>query len=166
MRYSASTRVSGEGVHMSLARRGLLLVTAAVTTAGGVVAVGTPAPAQSSLSIEIEKHAQLTADGSVVFLVHVTCGPLPGSPDFRQGHAGAGQPKSEAGAEGGLSPDLVCDGVERVYTAGVSLITEEPFRFGPANASAAVIACNVVGDDQVCVEDSAHRSIRIHGPRP
>lgn len=151
---------------MSLARRGLLLVTAALTTAAGVIGVGTPAPAQSAISVEIEKHAQLTAGGSVLFRVHVTCGPLPGSPDFSQGHAGASQPRTGAGAEGGLSPDLVCDGVERVYTAGVSLITEEPFRFGPANASAAVIACSVVGDDQVCVQASAHRSIRIHGPRP
>jgi hypothetical protein len=144
----------------------LSLVTAVLAAAAGAVAVADPVPAESLISVEIEKHAQLTSDGSVVFRVHVTCGPLPGSPDFREGHAGAGQLKTGAGAEGGLSPDVVCDGVERVYTAGVSLITEEPFRFGPANASAAVIACNVVGDAQVCVEDSAHRSIRIHGPRP
>ena len=149
---------------MSLARTGLWLVTAALATGTGVVAAAQPVPAQSLLSVEIEKHAELTSDGSVTFRVHVTCGPLPGSPDFREGLAGAGQAKTGAGAEGGLSPDVVCDGVERVYTAGVSLITEDPFRPGPAIATATVIACNVVGDEQVCVQVSARRSIRIHGP--
>jgi hypothetical protein len=62
-----------------------------------------------------------------------------------------------------LSPDVSCDGVERVYTAGVSLITEQQFKRGPAIARATVIACNTVGDEQVCVQGSAVRRLIVSG---
>jgi hypothetical protein len=119
------------------------------------------ARAQGDVSIEIDKHAQLTGDGGVIFTVRVTCGPLPGSEDFREGFAGAAQAKTGAEGEGGLSPDIVCDGVEREYTAGLSSFTEAAFKRGPASANVAVIACNVVDDEQVCVNGSAHRRIVI-----
>ena len=127
------------------------------------MAVPAAAQAEGEGSIRIEKHARLTSDGSVVFTVWVACGPLPGTPDFREGHAGAGQSRTGAGAEGGLSPDIVCDGVERAYTAAPSLITETPFARGPARGSATVIACNSVGDDQGCVQLSAQRRIIVSG---
>ncbi len=122
------------------------------------------AGAEDGISIEINKHARLTADGSVTYTVRVTCGPLPGTLDFTEGLAGAGQAKTGAGAEGGLSPDIVCDGVERVYTAGISVITDAVFTRGPATAFVGVIACSTVGDQQVCVQASAQRRIIISGP--
>jgi len=127
--------------------------------------VGIPhALAQDGISIRIEKHARLTAGGGIEFTVHVTCGPLPGTPDFREGHAGATQARTGAAAEGGLSPDVVCDGVERIYTAQVSPITEAVFKRGPAVARASVIACNTVGDKQVCIQATAERRVIIRGP--
>jgi hypothetical protein len=129
----------------------------------GALAVPGAAQAQADISIEIQKHARLTSGGGVIFTVEIACGPLPGTEDFREGLAGATQLKTGAGAEGGLSPDIVCDGVERVYTAGVSLITEAAFKRGPARATAAVIACNTVGDEQVCIQASAERRIIISG---
>lgn len=146
---------------MGLAR--ICLAVALGVAGSGVAIEAAPAAAADTVSISIEKHARLSSDGSPIFFVRVTCGPLPGSPDFREGFAGARQKKTGAEAEGGLSPDLVCDGVERVYTAGVSVITDERFRRGPARASASVIACNVVGDEQVCESDSAERRIIIRG---
>jgi hypothetical protein len=128
------------------------------------MASAAPARAQGDVSIRIEKHASLTPDGSIVFQVHVACGPLPGTEDFREGLAGAVQEKTGASAEGGLSPDVVCDGIERAYTAGVSLITDAEFKRGPARANATVIACNTVGDGQVCVDDSAARRVIVSGP--
>ena len=130
------------------------------------VALVFPLAAQAQeLSISIDRHAQLTADGSITFTVRVSC-ELPGTPDFRQGLAGARQPRTGAAAEGGLGPDIVCDGVSRTYTAGVSVITEEVFKPGPALARAAVIACNTVGTEQVCVEQSVERRVIVTGARP
>jgi hypothetical protein len=134
-----------------------------VVVLAGALGVAGGAAAQDGVTIEVSKHARLTSDGSVTFTATVTCGPLPGTLDFTEGLAGAGQAKTGAGAEGGLSPDVVCDGVERVYTAGVSLITEAVFRRGPATAFVGVIACNLVGDEQVCVQASARRRIVISG---
>jgi len=134
----------------------LVVLAGAMSVAGG-------AAAQDGVTIEISKHARLTSDGSVTFTATVVCGPLPGTLDFTEGLAGAGQAKTGAGAEGGLSPDVVCDGVKRVYTAGVSLITDTVFKRGPATAFVSVIACNVVGDEQVCVQASAQRRIIISG---
>ena len=134
----------------------------------GVIAATMALPgmagAHEQVSLRIEKHARLTADGGVIFRVRVSCGPLPGTEDFREGLAGAGQPRTGAGAEGGLSPDIVCDGVERVYTAALSTITDAVFRRGPADANATVIACNNIGDQQVCVTASTQRRIVISGP--
>ena len=129
----------------------------------GVMALPGAARAQDDVSIWIEKHARLTSDGGVVFFVHIACGPLPGTHDFREALAGAGQPRTGAAAEGGISPDVVCDGVERVYTARDSVFTDEVFVRGPARAGAAIIACNIVGDDQVCIEASTERRIVISG---
>ena len=141
-------------------KRPLVLLLISVT---GAMTVPAAAQAQGEISIRIAKHAQLTSDGSVVFTVWIACGPLPGTEDFREAHAGAGQAKTRAGAEGGLSPSIICDGVERAYTAAPSLITENEFARGPARGNAAVFACNIVGDDQVCVEASAQRRIIVSG---
>jgi hypothetical protein len=112
------------------------------------------------LSIWIEKDARLTADGSITFTVHVTC-ELPGTVDLREGLAGAGQTRTGAATEGGLSPEIICDGVERVYTGGDSLLTEQEFKRGPAIAHVTVFACNFVGDQQVCVHASAQRRVIV-----
>ena len=120
-----------------------------------------PGTAQApEISISIERRAQLTSDGSITFKVHVSC-ELPGTPDVREGLAGAGQPRTGAAAEGGLSPTVICDGVERVYTAGISVITEELFRRGPAIAHTTVFACNTVGEEQICVQESARRRVIV-----
>jgi hypothetical protein len=139
--------------------RTLVLIVLAVA-----MALPGTARAQGHVSIWIEKHARLTADGGVIFRVHVACGPLPGTEDFREGFAGARQARIGAEGEGGLSPDIVCDGVERIYTAGLSTITDAVFVRGPAAGNAAVIACNTLGDQQVCVSASAQRQIIISGP--
>jgi hypothetical protein len=55
-------------------------------------------------------------------------------------------------------------GVERAYTAALSSFTDEAFRRGPATASVAVIVCNTVGLDQICVQASARRRIVVSGP--
>jgi hypothetical protein len=123
------------------------------------VAVG-----QDGVSVEISKHARLTTDGGIVYLVRVSCGPLPGTLDFTEGLAGASQAKTGAEGEGGLSPDVVCDGVERTYTAALSSFTEATFRRGPAFANAGVNACSTVGDGQVCVSGSDAGRIVITGP--
>ena len=128
----------------------------------GSVAVPTAALAQESLTISIDRFATLTSDGSIAFTVHVACS-LPGVPDFREGLAGASQPRTGAAAEGGLSPNVVCDGVERTYVASVSLITESGFARGPAVARATAIACNVSDDQQVCVQRSAERRVIVTG---
>ena len=133
----------------------LLVVTA-------LVGVNATAHAQDAISIAIEKHAQITG-GGLTFQVKIVCGPLPGTADFREALAGAGQEKTGAGAEGGMGPDVVCDGIERTYTADVSLLTEATFKHGPARASATVIACNSVGDEQVCVQESIRSRIVISG---
>lgn len=141
-------------------RRSLCVLMALVASA----ALPGTARAQEDISIAIEKHARLTVDGGVVFVVTVACGPLPGTEDFREGLAGALQLKTGAEGEGGLSPDVICDGVQRVYTAALSPIADEAFRRGPAGASVSVIACNSVGLDQICQQASAQRRIVISGP--
>ena len=139
-------------------KRTVLFLLLAIT---GVLLFPGAAHAQE-VSISIDRHARLTADGSIAFTVRVSC-ELPGTVDFREGLAGATQPKTGAAAEGGLSPDVVCDGVERIYTAGVSLITEHEFNRGPALARATVIACNIVGEEQVCAQASAERRVIVSG---
>jgi hypothetical protein len=114
------------------------------------------------ISITIDRHAELTGDGSITFTVRLSC-ELPGTVDVREGLAGAGQTKTRASAEGGLSPDLVCDGIERVYTASVSLLTEDEFKPGPALAHTTVFACNFVGEQQMCIQGSLFRRVIVLG---
>ena len=145
---------------MSIRRAFVLFLVPLVLVVGIPGALG----AQDGISIRIENHARLTSGDGIAFWVHVTCGPLPGTEDFREGLAGATQARTGAAAEGGLSPDVVCDGVERVYTAELSPITEAVFRRGPAVARASVIACNTVGDEQVCIQATGQRRVIIRGP--
>jgi hypothetical protein len=121
------------------------------------------AQAQEEVSVSIAREARLGSDGAVIITVRITCGPLPGTEDFREAHAGAGQPKTGAAAEGGVDGTVVCDGTERVHTARMFPHTDEAFRRGPARATVTVFACNIVGDDQVCVEGSDQRRIVIRG---
>lgn len=118
------------------------------------------AHADDQITITIAKHARLTADGSVVIRVFVRCGPLPGAEDFQEAHAGIAQPRTGAGGEGGLDGTVVCDGVERAHTARFSPL-DQSFRPGPARANVSMIACRLVGDDQVCFTDSESRRVII-----
>jgi hypothetical protein len=129
--------------------------------AGAARAHGRPPSDGSAVSVRIWPLARATPDGGLTFRVFVRCGPLDGTPDFRQAFAGASQARSGAGGEGGLSPDVVCDGVQRVYTATVSSTTGSPFRRGLADVSATVNACNAVGDGQVCVNGSAGKRVFV-----
>ena len=131
-----------------------------------VIALAGTVRAQDGISIRIDKHARLATGSAIAFRVHVTCGPLPGTEDFREGLASAGQARTGAEAEGGLSPDVTCDGVARIYTAELSPLTDAVFRPGPAAARASVIACNTVGDDQVCIQATEERRVIITGPPP
>jgi hypothetical protein len=126
--------------------------------------VPTAAYAQDDVAIRIDRRARLTVDGGIVFRAHVACGPLAGTEDFRESVAGAAQTKTGAEAEGGLSPDVVCDGIERSYTAQLSAFTDAGFRRGPAAATVTVQACNTVGDGQVCISGSHTRRVVIAGP--
>jgi hypothetical protein len=132
-------------------------------SAGAMLLPGT-ARAQGEISISIDKHARLTSNGGVVFTVHMTCGPLPGTPDFTEALTSAGQEKRGATAEGGLSPDIVCDGVGRVYTASLSPLTDDVFVRGPAGARVSVTACSLIGDEQFCLTTTAERRIIVAGP--
>jgi len=143
----------------------VLRTTVVVLLASAAIAVSPEsASAEPTITVFIEKNAHQLAGGGVVFDVHVTCGPLPGSPEFREGFAGASQWKTKAEAEGGLSPDVTCDGRHRVYTAALSPITDASFARGWGRANASVIACNVVGDQQVCANGSSARQIYIRPP--
>ena len=118
---------------------------------------------EEDISISIAKHAQLTSDGAVMIMVEIACDPLPGTEDFQEALAGAGQAKTGAGAEGGIDGTVVCDGISRTYTARLSPFTDAVFERGPAVATASLIICNVVGDEQVCVQRSTQRRIIIRG---
>ena len=115
------------------------------------------------ISISIAKHAQLTSDGAVIIMVDIACDLLPGTEDFQEALAGAGQAKTGAGAEGGIDGTVVCDGISRTYTARLSPFTDAVFERGPAVATASLIICNVVGDEQVCAQRSTQRRIIIRG---
>jgi hypothetical protein len=145
---------------MRTIRTVLVVATALAATA----TLPSPAHAEPTVTMWIEKNAYQIPGGGVRFVVHVTCGPLPGSPDFREGFAGASQFKTKAEAEGGLSPDVTCDGGREVYTAALSAFTDEGFARGFGRANATVIACNSVGDQQVCVQGSSARQIYIRPP--
>ena len=93
------------------AKRALLLFVLLVAAA----ALPGTARAQGEISISIDKHARLTADGGVIFRVLVTCGPLPGTEDFREGVAGAEQASNTVGddqicAQAGTQGRMVISG--------------------------------------------------------
>jgi hypothetical protein len=117
-----------------------------------------------NVSISIEKHGQLTADGAVIIMIQIACDPLPGTEDFQEALAGAGQPKIGAEAEGGIDGTVVCDGISHTYTARLSPFTDAVFKRGPADASASLLICNLVDDEQVCVDGATERRIIIRGP--
>ena len=137
---------------------------AALVAIAGIMALPAIALAQDEgISISIAKHAQLTSDGAVIIMIHIACDPLPGTEDFQEALAGAGQAKTGAGAEGGIDGMVVCDGVSHTHTTRLSPFTDAVFRRGPAVATASLIICNVVGDEQVCVQRSTQRRIIIRG---
>jgi hypothetical protein len=121
-------------------------------------------PAQNNnIAISIEKHAQLTFDGAVIIMIQIACDPLPGTPDFQEALAGAEQTRTGAEAEGGIDGTVVCDSIPHTYTARLSPFTDAVFKRGPADASASLLICNVVGDEQVCVDGATERRIIIRG---
>ena len=128
--------------------------------------VVSPAGAQApvpGVSISIERLANLTDAGVAVMQLHVTCGPFDGVEDFQEAHAGAGQTKTGAGAEGGIDGTVVCDGVERVYTAHVSPHTDAGFKPGPATGFASMFLCMLVGDEQTCFQGGTSSRIILRG---
>jgi hypothetical protein len=136
-----------------------------VVAAASVAVLGSSQASATAqeIALQVDKHARLTADGAVVITVRVTCGPLPGTEDFREATAGAGQAKTGAAAEGGLDGSVVCDGQTRTHVARLAPFTETVFTRGPAVANVSVIACNVADEEQVCVSASASRRIVIAG---
>jgi hypothetical protein len=144
-------------------RMGRSVVTALVFATAAVLAPA-PAAAQDDISLSIDRRARLTAEGAVVVTVRITCDPLPGTEEFQEAHAGAVQARTGAEGEGGIDGTVVCDGTTRAHTARLFPITDAAFRRGPADASASLVICNVVDDDQVCAEASTARRIVISGP--
>lgn len=131
----------------------------------GVIVLPAISLAQNDdITIAIAKHAELTPDGAVIIRIHIACDPLPGTEDFQEAHAGAGQPKSGAGAEAGLDGTVVCDGTAHTHTAHLFPHTDAVFRRGPARANASLFICNLVEDQQICVEGRTQRRIIIRGP--
>lgn len=129
----------------------------------GSVAVPGGAAAEDAITITIDKRARPAAGGGVAFTARVNCPELPGFVDVRETTAGASQERTGASGEGGLSPDLVCDGVERTYAGVLSPLDEATFRNGPASASATVFACNAVGNEQVCLFAATSEPLIIAG---
>lgn len=139
----------------------------AVLAALLVVALGSSASAQSpGILVQIEKHAVLTRAGIVIIRIHITCGPFAGMQDFQDGHAGGGQEKTGASSETGIDGTVLCDGVERVHTAHLSPLDEATFKHGPAGASASLIVCMLVGEEQSCFSGSTARPVIIRGGPP
>ena len=138
------------------------IVAIATLALAGALILPDAAHAAPRTSVSILPIAQVDTAGAVHFRVAVRCGPLPGTPDVRQSNASASQWRGGAG-EGGLSPDVVCDGVRRIYTASVSSTNGKAFRRGLASAHAAVNVCNAVGNGQVCTQGSARGVLVILG---
>jgi hypothetical protein len=138
---------------------------AAFVALAGIMALPGIALAQDDdISISIAKHAQLTADGAVIIRIHIACDPLPGTEDFQEALAGAEQARTAAEAEGGIDGTVVCDGISHTYTARLSPFTDAVFQRGPADANVSLLMCNLVGDEQVCVDGATERRIIIRGP--
>ena len=115
------------------------------------------------ISVAIAKHADLTSGGAVVIRVHIACDPPPGTEEFQEAFAGAGQARNGVDGESGIDGMIVCDGFAHTHTAHISPITEAQFKRGPANASVSVFICNVVGDQQLCISGAAQRRIIVRG---
>lgn len=116
----------------------------------------------AGISLAIEKHAMLTAQGAAIIRIHITCGPFEGFEEFQQGFAGGSQRKTGAVSESGIDGMVVCDGVERTHTAHLTPF-ETAFKHGPANAHAALHLCMLVGDEQTCFSGSTSRRVIIVG---
>jgi hypothetical protein len=143
--------------------RVLFVLAAFVAGALIVVALSPPVHAQGNISIAIEKHAALTKQGAIVITVRIACGPLPGVEEFQEAIASAAQEKTGAEAEGGLDGTVVCDGVDRTHTAHLSSFTDAGFKRGPASASASLLVCTLVGDEQMCFQGAMHRRVIVRG---
>jgi hypothetical protein len=118
----------------------------------------------NDITISIAKRAQLTSDGAVIIMIEIACDPLPGIEEFQEAFAGVTQAKTSADAEGGIDGTVVCDGITHMHTARLFPITDAVLSPGSARASASLIICNLVGDEQVCVQRSTQRRIIIQGP--
>src|SRR4030095_13258717 len=97
---------------------------ATLVALAGIMALPAIVLAQDNISISIEKHGQLTSDGAVIIMIQIACDPLPGTEDFQEALAGAGQPRTGAEAEGGIDGTVVCDGISHTYTARLSPFTD------------------------------------------
>ena len=139
---------------------------ALVSVAGAIVlpAVALAQNDDDDITIAIAKHAELASDGAVIIRIHIACDPLPGTEDFQEAHAGAGQPRTGAGAEAGIDGTVVCDGTAHTHTAHLFPHTDAAFKRGPARANASLFICNVVEEQQICVEGRTQRQIIIRGP--
>jgi hypothetical protein len=115
----------------------------------------------AGIALAMNKHAVLRSDGVVVLRLQVICGPFTGAEDFQQGFAGGSQPRTGAASEGGIDGTVVCDGVEREHTAHLPSYTGFRFRPGPANFSAAINLCMLVGDEQQCYNGAISRRVII-----
>lgn len=138
--------------------------TAALVALAGIIALPAIVLAQDDISMSIDKHGQLTADGAAIITIQIACDPLPGTLDFQEALAGAVQTRTGAEAEGGIDGTVVCDGIPRTYTARLSPFTDAVFKRGPVDANVSLLICNLVGDEQVCADGAAERRIIIRGP--
>jgi hypothetical protein len=57
----------------------------------------------------------------------------------------------------------VCAGISHTYTARLSPFTDAVFQRGPAEANVSLLICNLVGEEQVCVDGATERRIIIRG---
>ena len=146
---------------MTRARRKHLV--AAVSALMLLVVAESAAAQPTGIAITIDKHGQLTSDGVALIRMDIVCGPFAGFEEFQEALAGGFQTKSGAEAEGGIDGTVVCDGVEREYTAHLSSFNEIQFRPGPAQFTASLFVCMLVGDEQQCYHGSTTRRVILRG---
>jgi hypothetical protein len=119
----------------------------------------------AGIVLAIEKHAVLTEQGVAIIRIHIACGPFEGVEEFQQGFAGGSQERTGASSETGIDGMVVCDGVERIHTARLTPF-DGVFTHGPANATASLNLCMLVGDEQTCFRGSTSRRVIIVGTAP